>query len=125
VRIDLRRGDSIKQGTETIGSKVKARVVKNKVAPPFRSAEFDIMFNRGISKEGNLVDLGVATGLIKKAGAFFTYGDTKLGQGRENVKEYLRQHPEIASELESKIRASRATPSVFLGEGSETFSQEA
>jgi recombination protein RecA len=126
VRIDLRRGDSIKQGTEMVGSRVKARVVKNKVAPPFRSAEFDIMFNHGISKEGNLVDLGVATGLVKKAGAFFTYGDTKLGQGRENAKEYLRQHPELASKLESAIRASTtAIPSISLGEGPETSSQEA
>jgi recombination protein RecA len=125
VRIDLRRGDSIKQGTEMVGARVKARVVKNKVAPPFRSAEFDIMFNHGISKEGNLVDLGVATGLIKKAGAFFAYGDTKLGQGRENAKDYLRQHPELAAQLEEKIRASKAVPSISLGEGSETSSQEA
>jgi recombination protein RecA len=125
VRIDLRRGESIKQGTEMVGSRVKARVVKNKVAPPFRSAEFDIMFNHGISKEGNLVDLGVATGFIKKAGAFFAYGDTKLGQGRENAKDYLRQHPELATQLEEKIRASKAIPSISLGEGSETLSQEA
>ena len=125
VRIDLRRGDSIKQGTEMVGARVRARVVKNKVAPPFRSAEFDIMFSYGISKEGNLVDLGVATGVIKKAGAFFTYGDTKLGQGRENAKDYLRQHPELASQLESTIRASTAIPSISLGKSSETFSQEA
>jgi recombination protein RecA len=125
VRIDLRRGESIKQGTETVGSRVKARVVKNKVAPPFRSAEFDIMFNHGISKEGNLIDLGVTTGLVKKAGAFFTYGDTKLGQGRENAKDYLRQHAELAAQLEEKIRASKSIPSIPLGEGSETSSQEA
>lgn len=125
VRIDLRRRDSIKQGTEMVGIRVKARVVKNKVAPPFHSAEFDIMFNHGISKEGNLVDLGVATGVIKKAGAFFTYGDTKLGQGRENAKDYLRQHPELASQLESAIRASTAIPGFSLGEDTETLSQEA
>jgi len=125
VRIDLRRGESIKQGTEMIGARVRARVVKNKVAPPFRSAEFDIMFNHGISKEGNLVDLGVTTGVIKKAGAFFTYGDTKLGQGRENAKDYLRQHPELASQLESTIRASTTIPSISPGKGSETLSQEA
>jgi len=112
VRIDLRRRDSIKQGTEMVGIRVKARVVKNKVAPPFHSAEFDIMFNHGISKEGNLVDLGVVTGAIKKAGAFFTYGDTKLGQGRENAKDYLKQHSELASQLESTIRASAAIPDV-------------
>jgi recombination protein RecA len=125
VRIDLRRGESIKQGTEMVGTRVRARVVKNKVAPPFRSAEFDIMFNHGVSKEGNLVDLGVATSAIKKAGAFFTYGDTKLGQGRENAKEYLRQHPELASQLESTIRASTAIPSISLGRGSQASSEEA
>ena len=125
VRIDLRRGESIKQGTEMIGTRVKARVVKNKVAPPFRSAEFDIMFNHGISREGNLVDLGVASGVIKKAGAFFTYGDTKLGQGRENAKDYLRQHPDLAAQLEGTIRASAAIPSISPGEGAETLSQEA
>jgi len=124
VRIDLRRGESIKQGTEMLGTRVRARVVKNKVAPPFRSAEFDIMFNHGISKEGNLVDLGVKTGAIKKAGAFFTYGDTKLGQGRENAKDYLRQHHELASQLENTIRASTATPSISLGDVSEAGSQE-
>jgi len=125
VRIDLRRGDSIKQGTEMVGTRVRARVVKNKVAPPFRSAEFDIMFNHGISREGNLVDLGVTTGVIKKAGAFFTYDDTKLGQGRENAKDYLRQYPELASQLESTIRTSADIPSISLGEGSETFSERA
>ncbi len=125
VRIDLRRGDAIKQGAETIGTKVKARVVKNKLAPPFRSAEFDIMFNHGISKEGNLIDLGVTVGLVRKTGAFFTYGDTKLGQGRENAKEYLRQHPELATKLENAIRASAAAiPNISLGESSETPPQE-
>jgi recombination protein RecA len=107
-----------------VGTKVKARVVKNKVAPPFRGAEFDIMFKHGISKEGNLVDLGVTTGLVKKAGAFFTYGDAKLGQGRENAKDYLKQHPELASQLEEKIRASTAIPSISLGEGPESSTQE-
>jgi len=124
VRIDLRRGDSIKQGSEVVGAKVKARVVKNKVAPPFRSAEFDIMFNHGISKEGNLVDLGVVTGTIKKAGVFFTYGDTRLGQGRENAKNYLKQHPELASQLESTIRASTAIPGISSRESSATSPQQ-
>lgn len=109
VRIDLRRGDAIKQGTEIIGTRVRARVVKNKVAPPFRNTEFDIMFNHGISKEGGLLDIGVATGIIKKLGAFFNYGDTKLGQGRENAKDYLTQHPEVASQLEREIRATNAS----------------
>jgi recombination protein RecA len=124
VRIDLRRGDSIKLGTEIVGTKVRARVVKNKVAPPFRSAEFDIMFNNGISREGNLVDLGVATGVVKKAGAFFTYGDIKLGQGRENAKDYLAQHPELASQLESKLRAPTDVPIIPLGEDPEASTQE-
>jgi len=109
VRIDLRRGDAIKQGTEIIGTRVRARVVKNKVAPPFRSAEFDIMFNHGISKEGGVLDIGVASGMIKKLGAFFNYGETKLGQGRENAKDYLTQHPEVASQLEREIRAANAS----------------
>lgn len=125
VRIDLRRGDTIKQGTEIVGTRVRARVVKNKVAPPFRSAEFDIMFKYGISKEGNLIDLGVATGALKKAGAFFAYGDTKLGQGRENAKDYLRQHPDIASQLESAIRASADMPSIALDGVTEESAQEA
>ena len=106
VRIDLRRGDAIKQGTEIIGTRVRARVVKNKVAPPFRNAEFDIMFNHGISKEGGLLDIGVTSGMIKKLGAFFNYGETKLGQGRENAKDYLTQHPEVASQLECEIKAA-------------------
>lgn len=104
VRIDLRRIDSIKQGTAVIGNRVRARIVKNKVAPPFRTAEFDIMFNHGISKEGDIIDLGAEANIIKKAGAFFSYGDTRLGQGRENAKEFLRQNPEIALAIEKAIR---------------------
>ena len=107
-----------------MGHRVRARVVKNKVAPPFRSAEFDIMFNHGISREGNLVDLGVTDGLVRKAGAFFTYGEVKLGQGRENAKEYLRQHADIASQLEHDIRALTAAHSVSLGDGPEGSMQD-
>ncbi len=109
VRIDLRRIESIKQGNEVTGSHIRAKVVKNKVAPPFRSAEFDIMFAHGISREGNLVDLGVELGIIKKAGAFFSYGDIRLGQGRENAKQYLSQSPEQAQEIEQQIKASAVT----------------
>ncbi|MBN2187135.1 MAG: recombinase RecA [Dehalococcoidia bacterium] len=116
VRIDLRRGDTIKQGSEVIGARVRARVVKNKVAPPFRSAEFDIMFNRGISKEADLIDLGVTAGVVKKAGAFFSYGETKLGQGRENAKDYLMQHPELISQLEREIRTLIAVPTIPVRE---------
>jgi recombination protein RecA len=105
VRIDLRKGEAIKLGQDVVGTRVRARVVKNKLAPPFRSAEFDIMFRRGgISKDGDIIDLGTASGVIKKSGAFFTYGDIKLGQGRENTREYLIQHPETADEIEKQIR---------------------
>jgi recombination protein RecA len=109
VRIDLRRTEMIKQGDRIVGSQIKAKVVKNKVAPPFRSAEFDIMFDHGISQEGNLIDLGVELGLVAKAGAFFSYGDIRLGQGRENAKQYLEQNPELAKEIEQQIRASATT----------------
>ncbi|MBN2075453.1 MAG: recombinase RecA, partial [Dehalococcoidales bacterium] len=109
VRIDLRRTDSIKQGNQITGSHVKARVVKNKVAPPFRTAEFDIMFDHGISHEGEIIDLGVEQGLVTKSGAFYSYGDTRLGQGRENAKHYLSQNPELVEEIEGKIRASAIT----------------
>jgi recombination protein RecA len=110
VRIDLRRSETIKQGEVAVGNRVKARIVKNKVAPPFRTAEFDIMFDHGISREGDLIDLGVELGLIKKSGAFFSWGDTRLGQGRENAKNFLIQKPEIAREIEQQVRAS-ALPS--------------
>ena len=108
VRIDLRRADSIKQGTEIIGSRVKARIVKNKIAPPFRLAEFDIMFNHGISKEGDIVDLGVDLDIIRKTGSFYSHGDTRLGQGRENAKEFLVRDPGISHAIEREIRAAHA-----------------
>ncbi len=103
VRIDLRRVDSIKQGPEVTGARIRAKVVKNKVATPFKSAEYDIMFGEGISKEGDLIDLGVELGIIKKVGAFFSFGETRLGQGRENAKEFLRQHPDLAQEIRRSI----------------------
>jgi recombination protein RecA len=106
VRLELRRAETIKQGNEAIGSRVKAKVVKNKVAPPFRSAEFDIMFDHGISKEGNILDMGLELGLLSKAGAFFSYGDIRLGQGRESAKQYLKGNPALAQEIEERIRAS-------------------
>jgi len=108
VRIDLRRVETLMRGNEAVGNHVKAKIVKNKVAPPFRSAEFDIMFSRGISKEGDLLSLGLQLGLISKSGAFFSYGDIRLGQGRENARAFLSENPEIAVELEQKIRASAA-----------------
>ncbi len=106
IRIDLRRADTIKQGNEATGSRIRARVVKNKVAPPFRSAGFDIMFDHGISREADLVDLGVELGLVSKSGAFLSYGDIRLGQGRENAKQHLKKNPELAQEIEQQIRAS-------------------
>ena len=106
VRIDLRRVESIKHGSQVVGTRVRARVVKNKVAPPFRTAEFDIMFNRGISKEGDILDIASTDGIIKKAGSFYSYGEVRLGQGRESAKEYLYQHKDMASEVEERIRNS-------------------
>ncbi len=104
VRIDVRRIDSVKQGTDVVGSRVKAKVVKNKVAPPFRIAEFDIMYNEGISKEGGLLDLAVELGLVKKMGAFYSYGDMRLGQGRENAREFLKKNSDTAGEIERNVR---------------------
>ena len=103
VRVDLRRLESIKKGGDMTGSRIRARVVKNKVAPPFRVAEFDIMFNEGISKEGELIEVGTELGVLKKSGSFYAYGDVKLGQGRENVKVFLKDNPDIALEIERLI----------------------
>jgi recombination protein RecA len=104
VRLDVRRIQSIKIGAEIVGNRTRVRVVKNKVAPPFRTAEFDIMYNEGISKVGDLIDLATQLEIVDKRGAFFSYGDTRLGQGRENSKEFLRQNPDIAAEIEQVIR---------------------
>ncbi len=104
VRIDLRKLDSIKKGTEIVGNRVRARVVKNKVAPPFKNAEFDIMYGTGISKEGDILDLGVDFGIVKKSGAWYMYDQQQLGQGRENAKNFLLEHPEISNQIEMMIR---------------------
>lgn len=104
VRIDLRRLESIKQGTDILGNKVRARVVKNKVAPPFRVAEFDIMYSEGISRYGELLDIGSEEGIVKKSGAFYSFGDTRLGQGRENSKNFLKENSELALNIETQIR---------------------
>ena len=109
VRIDLRRVESIKQGTDMMGSRVRARVLKNKVAPPFRVAEFDIMFNEGISKVGDLIDMATDMGAVTKSGAFYSFGDERLGQGRENAKQFLREHKDIAARIERLIR-EKTTP---------------
>jgi len=104
VRLDIRRIETIKNGTESIGNRVRVKVVKNKVAPPFRVAEFDVMYGEGVSKEGGLLDVGVAMDVVDKTGAWFTFAETRLGQGREASKEFLRQNPAIATEIESRIR---------------------
>ncbi len=104
VRIDVRRVEALKSGSEIIGNRTKAKVVKNKMAPPFREAEFDIMYGEGISKVGELLDLGVKLDLVQKSGSWFSMGETRIGQGRDAAKQYLRDHPEIAEELETSIR---------------------
>jgi len=104
VRLDIRRIETIKTGTESVGNRVRVKVVKNKVAPPFRVAEFDVMYGEGVSKEGGLLDVGVAMGIVDKTGSWFTFEDTRLGQGREASKEFLKSHPAIASTIEGKIR---------------------
>lgn len=106
VRIDVRKGEQLKDGSEIIGARTKAKIVKNKVAPPFKTAEFDIMYGTGISHVGELVDVGVETGVIKKSGAWFYYGETRLGQGRDNVKKLFEENKELAAEIEEKIYAA-------------------
>src|ERR1700716_1520995 len=106
VRLDIRRTDTIKIGQDAVGNRTRVRVLKNKVAPPFKSAEFDIMYSEGISREGGLLDLGLEMGLVKKSGAWFTVGDIRLGQGRENAKEFLRQNTDVATAIEEQIRGN-------------------
>jgi len=125
VRIDVRRIASLKQGESVIGNRVKAKVIKNKVAPPFRQAEFDIMFGEGISKEGELVDYGVKLDIIDKAGAWFSYNDAKLGQGRENVKQKFKDEPELALEIENKIKEAMGMSDVMLMENEEINAADA
>jgi recombination protein RecA len=108
VRLDIRRVETIKTGQESVGNRVRVKVVKNKVAPPFRVAEFDVMYGEGISREGGLLDVGVAMDVVNKTGAWFTYAETRLGQGREASKDFLRQNPAIATDIESKIRTKVA-----------------
>jgi recombination protein RecA len=106
VRLDIRRIGAIKDRDEVVGNQTRVKVVKNKVAPPFKQVEFDIMYGEGISKMGELVDLGVKAGIVEKSGAWYSYGDERIGQGRENAKTFLREHPDLAYEIEDKIRAS-------------------
>jgi len=106
MRLDIRRIDSLKDGQEVVGGRVRVKIVKNKVAPPFRQAEFDIYFNEGISKTGEIIDLGTEKSIIEKAGAWYSYGGNRIGQGRDNVREYLKNNPSITAELEQKIIAA-------------------
>lgn len=110
VRMDVRRIDSIKQGDEIVGNRTRVKIMKNKVAPPFKQAEFDIMYNEGISRTGNIVDVGVKENIVQKSGAWFSYNDIRLGQGRENAKQYLKDNPHIALEIENKIRGKHSLP---------------
>ncbi|MDP4087682.1 MAG: recombinase RecA [Bacillota bacterium] len=110
VRLDIRRIDSIKQGEEVIGNRTRVKVVKNKVAPPFRQAEFDIMYNEGISKEGTILDVGVRENIVQKSGAWFSYSEARLGQGRENAKQYFRENPDTMLEIENLIRKKYELP---------------
>ncbi|CAE6729408.1 recombinase RecA [Candidatus Nitrotoga fabula] len=123
VRLDIRRIGSIKKGEEVIGSETRVKVVKNKVAPPFKQAEFDILYGEGISREGEIVELGVMHKLIEKAGAWYSYKGEKIGQGKDNAREYLKEHPEMAAEIESKIRAASGV--VALNSRMESSAEEA
>jgi recombination protein RecA len=104
IRIDVRRIETLKDGTEAVGNRTRAKVVKNKCAPPFRQAEFDIIYNQGISREGSLIDMGVDNGIVRKSGAWYTYEGDQLGQGKENSRSFLKDNPDLADEIEKKIK---------------------
>jgi recombination protein RecA len=139
VRLDIRRVESIKDGTEIIGNRARVKVAKNKVAPPFRMAEFDIMYGKGISREGSLLDVGIDLGIVKKSGAWFTYEGEQLGQGRENARAFLVEHIDLRDEIERKVREAvgltgfsedddqpiQVVPDLVVDEGSETKAKSA
>lgn len=108
IRLDVRKVDVLKHGTDTIGSRVRVKVVKNKLAPPFRQADFDLIYGEGISKEGALLDLAVALQVVQKTGAWYSFGEERLGQGKENAREYLKEHPDVAAAIEKRIREALA-----------------
>ena len=112
IRIDIRRSTQLKDGDEIKGNRVKVKIVKNKVAPPFRRAEFDVMYGKGISKIGEIIDIGVDLNILKKSGSWFSYGETRLGQGRDSIKSLLLDNPELAEELENKIKEALVKPEV-------------
>lgn len=123
IRMDIRRQEAIKSGQDVVGNKTRVKVVKNKVAPPFKQADFDIMYGEGISREGSIVDIGTEMEIIAKSGAWYSYNGERLGQGRENVKEHLKQHPEIALELEQRIRANLMPTAVTTDKEEDTFEE--
>ncbi len=125
VRLDIRRIGAIKNKDEIVGNQTRVKVVKNKMAPPFRQVEFDIMYGEGISKLGELIDLGVAANLVDKAGSWFSYDGQRVGQGRENVKKFLRENPEIAEKLEHEIRANAGLIADDMLGGSEAAANDA
>jgi len=110
VRLDMRHAQAIKEGGEVIGNRTRVTVKKNKVAPPFRKAEFDIMYNEGISREGDLLDMAVELGIVEKSGSYYSFGETRLGQGRENAKDLLRENAAVALEIENRIREEAGLP---------------
>ncbi len=124
VRLDVRRGETLKQGGVMVGSHTKVKVVKNKVSPPFKTAEFDIMFGEGISREGDILDLAAGVNVVVKSGAWFSYNNQKIGQGRENAKKYLRENPEVREEIEQKVRAHYGLGAEQTEEGQETAEKE-
>jgi recombination protein RecA len=122
IRLDVRRVETLKQGNENIGNRTRVKVVKNKVAPPFREAEFDIIYGQGISREGSILDVAVDQEVVQKSGAWFSYGDTRLGQGRENVREFLRQNPALTNEIEALTREKLDLPGISQSEEATTDS---
>jgi recombination protein RecA len=110
VRLDIRRIGSLKKGEEIIGSETRVKVVKNKVAPPFKEAEFDILYGTGISREGEIVDMGVTARIVDKAGSWYAYNGEKIGQGKDNAREFLRENPDVAFEIENKVREAMGVP---------------
>jgi recombination protein RecA len=119
VRLDIRRIGAIKQGEEIIGNQTRVKVVKNKMAPPFKQAEFEILYGKGISKLGELIDLGVANGIVEKAGAWYSYEKDRIGQGKENSRKFLAEHPEMADEIENRLRTMLLPKKVVSEESAE------
>jgi recombination protein RecA len=119
VRLDIRRIGSIKRGEEIIGNETKVKVVKNKVSPPFKEAEFDILYGAGISREGEIIDLGVAAKVVEKSGAWYAYNGEKIGQGKDNCREFLKENPALAIEIENKVRESLGVPLVPVGDAAD------